>query len=81
MPRFKIHVYSVESGAHFTLLWKDEREYLLGKAFLKDLLGDSFQIGANEPDKIPTYYFENNQLLDALAEFRRQLKKSNKLRK
>ena len=66
--------YSYESGAQFTLLWKDEREYLLGKAFLRDLLGDAFQVGANNPDGVPSYYLKNNQLLDALYEFRRKLR-------
>jgi hypothetical protein len=76
MPEFLTDIHSLESGVSFTLRWKDEREYLLGKAFLKELLGDAFQVGANDRDRIPTYYFENDRLLDALYEFRRRLRGS-----
>ena len=76
MLPFKMHFYSRESGAHFTLRWKSEREYLLGKAFLKELLGDDFQVGADDPDGIPTYYLKNNQLVETIFEFRQSLNKT-----
>ena len=70
--------YHVPSGVRFTLRWKNEQEYLLGKAFLKELLGEDGGSSVHEPGRVPYYHLENDQLRDALYDFRRELREKNK---
>ena len=74
MSEFAMDFYEQTSGVEFTLRWRDEREFLLGQAFLKELLGDGFSVGSQEPGKNPFYYLENRQLLDTLLEFRQKMR-------
>jgi hypothetical protein len=67
--------YNASSGVVFLLSWDNEEEYLLGKAFLKDLVGGSAGRTELHPDKPEFYYLENDQQRDALYAFRRALKK------
>jgi len=77
MSMFIMDFYNVESGVQFTLQWRNEEEYLLGKAFLKDLLGDDGS-GGGERGAVPFYYLENDQVRDALLDFRRELREKTK---
>lgn len=78
MSEFLMEFYNAQSGVQFTLQWKDENEFLQGKAFLKQLLGDGFGPSTLELDKPPFYYLENDELFDALLEFRRELRNSQR---
>ena len=77
MSMFIMDFYNVESGVQFTLQWRNEEEYLLGKAFLRDLLGDDGS-GARERGAVPFYYLKNDQVRDALLDFRRELREKTK---
>jgi hypothetical protein len=70
--------YNAESGVQFTLEWRNEAEYALGKEFLKNLLGDEGGASAHEPGRIPFYYLKNDQDRDALLDFRRELREHDK---
>jgi hypothetical protein len=59
--------------------WRDQREYQLGKDFLKSLVGGPASESSLQPGDIPFYYMDNRSQLDALHEFRRNLKKPRKL--
>ncbi len=73
--KFETEIY--HAGVHFTLEWKDRKQYELGKAFLDNLAG-------YDPAKRPPrefggdfYYLESDQL-DALYTFRQELRKRHK---
>jgi hypothetical protein len=76
MGEFLTDIHSLKSGVHFTLRWKDEREYQLGKSFLNELLADTPQLSAQPSDKVPTFYLEDDRFIDALFEFRRKLREA-----
>ena len=74
MPKFKMEIYNAQTGVEFGVSWKDEREFLLAKAFLKELVGGP--AGRNEfgADKPEFYYFETKEQLAALLAFQRTLR-------
>lgn len=77
MSTFIMDFYNAASGAQFTLRWRNEEEFLLGKAFLKSLLGDDGGSGARERGSVPFYCLKNDQDRDALFDFRRELREKN----
>lgn len=70
--------YSVSDGVQFTLQWRNEEEYLLGKAFLKELLGDEGEPSLHEPGRAPYYLLQNEQQYKALFDFRRELREKSR---
>lgn len=45
--------YNAESGVQFTLEWRNEDEYALGKKFLRSLLGEEGGSSVYEADRVP----------------------------
>ena len=78
MSELIMDFYDYRTGVVFTLRWRNEEEYRQGKAFLKELLGPEGGVGVDEPDRVPSYYLENEQQFDALMEFRRTLREKAK---
>jgi hypothetical protein len=78
MSTLLMDFYHVSTGAVFTLRWRNEQEYLLGKAFLKKLLGEDGGSSVHEPGRVPFYSLETEQQYDALFDFRRALREKSK---
>jgi hypothetical protein len=78
MSTLLMEFYHVPSGALITLRWRNKEEYLLGKTFLKQLLGEDGGSSVHEPGRAPYYHLENDQQRDALYDFRRALREKNK---
>ena len=68
--------YYRPTGVVFTARWRNEQEYLQGKAFLHELLGPEGGVGVDESGRVPSYYLENEQQYDALLDFRRKLREA-----
>jgi hypothetical protein len=73
MRRFVTEFYDRASGCRLILGWADERQYLLGRAFLDDLTGGRLGKAAN-PDWPDCYILETVEQREAMAEFRRKLR-------
>lgn len=72
MPKRRIECYNASSGVVISFAWDNEDEYLRSKAFLENLVGGpAYQSDAKAPE---SYYFENDQQLDAFYTFRRALR-------
>lgn len=76
MSQFTMQFYNASSGVSFDVTWRDEEEFRSATAFLRGLLGDGFGPMTSDLDKIPFYYFENNEQRDALFAFQRKLWKN-----
>jgi hypothetical protein len=74
VSRFKMEIYTVHNGVLMTIAWANEEEFRLGQAFLKELVGGSCGRTTFDPDNTEFYCFENKQQLDALFDFRRDLR-------
>jgi hypothetical protein len=73
MSRFKMEIYTAHNGVEMTIAWANEEEYRLGQQFLRELAGDGARARRDlgEPE---FWYLETKQQLDALFDFRRDLR-------
>ena len=78
MSTLTMDFYNAESGVQFTLEWRNEAEYALGKEFMKNLLGGETGSSVHKSGSVAFYYLRNDQDRDALLDFRRQLREGNK---
>jgi hypothetical protein len=67
MSTLKMEFY--KQGVRFLWPWRNERDYLAGKAFLENLLG----YPAMEAGELDFFCFEHQQQFDALIRFQQQL--------
>ena len=67
-------VYTHETGVQMTLTWESEEEFRLGKEFLESFLDGDFGFTSTKPDKIPFCYLRDQNQLNALHDFRRELR-------
>lgn len=67
-------VYTRETGVQMTLTWDSEEDFLLGKDFLENLLSGDFGFTTTKPGKIPFCYLRDQSQLNALHDFRRELR-------
>ena len=76
MPKYLTEFYDRSTGTVFQMRWPDERQYLLGKAFLDELTGGSVGKAAN-PDWPDFYILETEQQCMEMLEFRRSLREQS----
>lgn len=74
MSKVKMEIYTRETGVEMTLTWRNEEEFLLGKEFLEELLDGDFGFTSIQPGKIPFCYMRDEKQLQALFDFRRELR-------
>lgn len=71
-----MEIYTPPHGVRMVISWANEEEYRLGQAFLKNLAGPCGE-STFDPG-IEFYYLETKQQLDALYDFRRDLRDRRK---
>jgi len=74
MSKVKMEIYTRETDVEMTLTWENKEEFLLGKAFLEELLDGDFGFMSINSGKTPFCYIRDEEQLQALFEFWRGLK-------
>lgn len=77
MSSLAMEIYDFETGVLMTLRWENEEEYRLGQAFLHQLAGDEARV-RGDGGKPDSYYLESKQQVNALHDFRRDLRDRRK---
>jgi hypothetical protein len=74
MTKLKTEIYTATTGVEMTLSWANEEEYQLGIKYMADMGAACGQSSAPEGDKPAYFCLENERQLDALLNFRRELR-------
>ncbi len=73
MSTLKTEIYIAWTGVEMTLSWANERDYQSAKEFFAEM-GVLWLPNLSRPDEPPLIYLEKEPQLEALYEFRRQLR-------
>lgn len=74
MFKFEMEFHNAASGVSFFLSWRNEKEFRMGEAFLRELAGGPVYTKKLRPDQPDFYYLETEQQYEALMNFRQRLR-------